>query len=143
MLNRRGFISCAICSAMGYAATEAAAQGSPQGAAPAAPSGITRTVIGKAELPGERYVVILMEAEFDPALKVARHTHPGVESSYLIAGGGVLSVKGQADRTLKAGDAFQIPAELPHAFEVGAQKTRLVITYAVDKDRPIASPAPE
>ena len=143
MLNRRGFISCAICSAMGYAATEAAAQGTAPAAAPAAPSGITRTVLGKSELPGDRYVVILMEAEFDPALKVARHTHPGVESSYLIAGGGVLSVKGQADRTLKAGEAFQIPAEVPHAFQVGAEKTKLAITYAVDKDKPLATPAPE
>jgi len=136
MLNRRGFMSCAICTAVGFAATDASAQ-APQ------PQGVTRTVLGKTELPGDVYVAILMDVEFDAGFKVQRHTHPGVESGYLITGGGVLSVKGQPDRTMKPADGFQIPFQVPHAFQVGSEKTRLAITYVVEKDKPLASPAPE
>ncbi|MFG1183457.1 cupin domain-containing protein [Xanthobacter aminoxidans] len=146
MLARRRFISCAICSLAGFAATQvggtqAMAQG--QSAPAAAPAGISRKVLGRTDMPGDKYVAILMEAEFDGGLKVARHTHPGVESTYLMAGGGVLSVKGQPDRTLAPGDGFQIPPEVPHAFQVGGDKTKLVITYIVEKDKPLATPAPE
>lgn len=136
MLNRRGFVSCAICTAVGFAATDASAQGQ-------APQGISRTVVSRTEQPGDKYVTILMEVELEPGFKVARHTHPGVESGYLLVGGGVLSVKGQPDRTMKANEGFQVPFEVPHAFQTGTEKTRLVITYVVEKDKPLASPAPE
>lgn len=138
MVNRRGFLSCAICAVAGFAATGVSAQGQPP-----QPQGISRKVLSRTDVPGGPYVAILMEAEFDGGLKVARHTHPGIESTYLIAGGGLLSVKGQPDRTLAPGDGFQIPPEVPHAFQVGADKTKLAITYIVEKDKPLSSPAPE
>ncbi|WP_029002811.1 cupin domain-containing protein [Azorhizobium doebereinerae] len=135
MLSRRGFVSCAICTAVGFAAiAEDAGAQTP---------GVTRTVLQKTEYPGEKYVSILMVAEFDANLKVARHTHPGLESTYLVAGGGTLSVKGQPDRVMAAGEGFQVPAEVPHSFQVGPEKVRLAITYVVEKDKPLASPAPE
>jgi len=139
MLNRRGFLSCAICTTAGFAALEASAQGQP----PAPPQGVKRTVLGKAELPGSNYVSILMAAEFDAGFKVARHTHPGTENGFLTAGGGILFMKGQPDRIIKAGEGFVIPFEVPHAFQNGGETTRLAITYVVDKDKPLASPAPE
>jgi quercetin dioxygenase-like cupin family protein len=74
---------------------------------------------------------------------VARHTHPGVESGYFVEGGGTLSVKGQPDRAVKAGEGFQVPPETPHSLKNGGQKSRLAITYVVEKDKPLASPAPE
>lgn len=141
MLNRRRFISsCVICATAGFAATDADAQA--PAPAPAA-TGITRTVLGKTDLPGDKYVTILMAADLEPGFLVARHTHPGIESSYVVSGGGILLVKGQADRTLQVADGFQIPPEVPHAFRTGADKTRLAITYVVEKDKPLASPAPE
>ncbi|MFG1371082.1 cupin domain-containing protein [Xanthobacter oligotrophicus] len=139
MLNRRRFISsCVICATAGFAATDADAQAP----APAA-TGITRTVLGKTDLPGDKYVTILMTADLEPGFLVPRHTHPGIESSYVASGGGILLVKGQADRTLQAADGFQIAPEVPHAFKTGAEKTRLAITYVVEKDKQLATPAPE
>jgi quercetin dioxygenase-like cupin family protein len=73
----------------------------------------------------------------------ARHTHPGVESTYIAEGGGELSVKGQPNRTLKSGDTFHIPPVVPHAWKNDAAPTKLIITYVVDKNKPLASPAPE
>jgi quercetin dioxygenase-like cupin family protein len=52
-------------------------------------------------------------------------------------------VKGQPDRAIKAGDGFQIPPEVPHSVRNGPEKSRVVATYIVEKDKPLASPAPE
>ena len=134
MLNRRGMLSCAICAATGLVATKVDAQ---------AQAGLTRTVIQKTEYPGDKHVCILMTVDIDANFLVARHTHPGVESTYLITGGGVLSVKDQPDRVLKAGEGFQIPPEVPHKLQNGPAPTRLAITYIVEKDKPLVTPAPE
>jgi quercetin dioxygenase-like cupin family protein len=43
---------------------------------------------------------------------------------------------------LKAGDGVQIPPNTPHAGgKAGTSKTRLIITYVVEKGKPLASPA--
>ena len=43
---------------------------------------------------------------------------------------------------LKAGDGFQIPPNTPHAGgKPGDARTRVLITYIVEKDKPLASPA--
>ena len=57
-------------------------------------------------------------------------------------GGFELPIQGQPTRMLKAGDAFQIPPETPHAGgKPGDAKTRVLITYIVEKGKPLASPA--
>jgi quercetin dioxygenase-like cupin family protein len=51
-------------------------------------------------------------------------------------------LEGQPTRTLKVGDGFQVPPETPHAGgKNGDQKTRIAITYVVEKGKPIASSA--
>ena len=91
-------------------------------------------------MPG--YVTLIVEAEIEPGVAVARHTHPGIESGYLIEGGLELPIQGQPTRMLKPGDAFQVPAETPHAGgKPGDKKTRVASTYVVEKGKPLASPA--
>ena len=136
MLGRRGIVSCAICSVAGLIGAAGPAQAQAQ-------SGFTRKILQRTEYPGDRYVCVLVEVEIDPNAAIARHTHPGIESSYIVSGGSILSVKGQPDREVKAGDGFQIPAEVPHSVRNGPGKTRVVATYIVEKDKPLASPAPE
>lgn len=136
MLGKRGFVSCAICAAIGLvtAGGEASAQAQP---------GFTRRILQKTEYPGDRYVCVLMEIDIDANALIPRHTHPGVESSYIVSGSSTLSVKGQPDRVLNAGDGFQIPPEVPHSVRNGPAKSRVVATYIVEKDKPLTSPAPE
>jgi quercetin dioxygenase-like cupin family protein len=136
MLRRRGFVSCAICTAVGLVASSVEANAQAAG-------GVSRTILQKIEYPGEKHVSILVAADIEANAIVARHTHPGVESSYVVSGGGTLSVKGMPDRVLKAGDGFQIPPEVPHSLRNGAEKSRIAITYIVEKDKPLATPAPE
>jgi quercetin dioxygenase-like cupin family protein len=137
MLTRRGFASCALCAITGFIATEAAAQG-----APPAAGGVTRKILSQTDGPAPGYETLLVEATIEAGAAVGRHTHPGIESAYVLEGGFELPIQGQATRMLKVGDAFQIPPDTPHAGgKAGTAKSRLVITYVVQKGKPLASPA--
>jgi hypothetical protein len=49
---------------------------------------------------------------------------------------------GSRDPWMKAGDSVQIAAETAHGGgEAGDAKTRVLVTYVVQKDKPLASPA--
>jgi len=140
MLTRRGFAgfaSCALCGITEFVAAEASAQG-----APPAGGGVTRKILSKSDGPAPGYETLLVEATIEPGVFVGRHTHPGVESAYVLEGGFELPIQGQPTKVIKPGDAFQIPPETPHAGgKPGEAKSRLIITYVVEKGKPLASPA--
>jgi quercetin dioxygenase-like cupin family protein len=131
MLNRRNIVACAICAAVGLAV----------GQRDASAQGFTRKVLSKTEYPGDKFACVLVEVEIEPNAVVDWHTHPGVESSYIDTGSSTLFVKGQPNRTLNAGDGFQIPPEVPHSVKNGPAKTKVIANYVVEKDKPLASPA--
>lgn len=134
MLKRRVF--CYLCAALGVAAgTITAAEAQSQG--------LTRTIVSTTDGPSAGYHTVLVRVEIAPGFLVARHTHPGIESAYVLEGGGVLSVHGREDQQPKPTEGFQIPPETPHSFRNGPAPTQLVISYVVEKDKPLASPAPE
>src|SRR5438874_4283688 len=111
MLTRRGFAgfaSCAICGITEFVAT-AAAQGTP----PAA-TGVTRKILSQTDGPASGYVTILVEATIEAGVAVGRHTHPGIESAYVLEGGFELPMQGQPTRKLKPGHTAQAPANPPH-----------------------------
>jgi quercetin dioxygenase-like cupin family protein len=141
MLTRRGFAGfacCAICGITGFIATDASAQGAP----PATTPGVTRKIISQTDGPVPGYVTIVAQAEIEPGATVARHTHPGIESGYILEGGFDLPIEGQTTRTYKPGDVFQVPPETPHAGKPnGDKKSVILITLVVEKGKPIASPA--
>jgi quercetin dioxygenase-like cupin family protein len=141
MLTRRGFAgfaSCALCGITEFVAAEASAQGAP----PAASGGVTRKILSKTDGPAAGYETLLVEATIEAGVSVGRHTHPGIESAYVLEGGFELPVQGQPTRVIKAGDAFQIPPETPHAGgKAGEAKYRILVTYVVEKGKPLASPA--
>ena len=103
--------------------------------------GVQRTVVkrGDTTVPGRE--AIIARVELAPGASVGRHTHPGIESSYVLEGGFELPVQGQPTRMLKAGDGFQIPPETPHAGgKASNEKCRLMINYIVQKGKPLATP---
>ena len=60
-------------------------------------------------MPG--YVTLVAEVTIDPGTLVARHTHPGIESGYVVSGGLELPIEGQPTRMLKAATAFRCPLQ--------------------------------
>src|SRR5262245_25022277 len=103
MLTRRafaGFASCAICGITEFIATEASAQGAPTATTP----GVTRKILSQSDGPVAGYETLLVEAEIEAGVAVGRHTHPGIESAFVLEGGFELPIQGQDTRMLKPGD---------------------------------------
>lgn len=134
MLTRRGFVACALCAIPGFAASGAEAQSTTT-------PGLRRTIVQRGDGPAPGYETIMVAIEIEPGATVARHTHPGVESSFVIEGETELSMDGQAPRTVRAGENFQIPTGVPHSAKNGDKPTRLSAVYVVEKGKPLASPA--
>lgn len=141
MFTRRNFTGvagCAVCGLAEFVATDAFAQG----AQPAPTPGVNRKILTQTDGPAPGYVTLLVEAEIEAGVAVGRHTHPGIESAFVLEGGFELPIEGQPTRMLKAGDGVQIPPNTAHAGgKPGTAKSRLIITYVVEKGKPLASPA--
>jgi quercetin dioxygenase-like cupin family protein len=133
MLTRRGFATCALCAVTDFLATGAEAQN--------APTGLKRTIITRTDGPMDGYETVNVRVDLDAGTLIPRHTHPGIESSYVVEGGLELTVDGEGTRTLKAGDGFQIPTRVPHGGKNGDRPTIAAVTYVVEKGKPLVSPA--
>ena len=107
----------------------------------AAQDGIKRTPLQKVDFP-EGYTTVTGLAEIQPGVSAGRHTHPGIETGYVLEGETVLSIDGQGDVTMKAGDSYVIPAGVPHdAKAVGEKPVKVLGIYVVERGKPLASPA--
>lgn len=135
MLSRRLFATCALCAAGGLIATRVDAQTPTPGA--------KRTILQQTDGPAEGYVTVLADIEIAPGATVMWHTHPGIESGFVVQGAGTLSIKGQPDQPVMAGKGFQIPIATPHSVRNGDAVMRVAATYVVEKGKPLASPAPQ
>ena len=87
-------------------------------------------------------VMVQVRAEFAETATSGRHTHPGEEIGYLLEGQLELKVDGQPTRILKPGDVFFIPAGVIHeGINTSSGTSKVIATYVVEKDKPVASPA--
>jgi quercetin dioxygenase-like cupin family protein len=103
--------------------------------------GLTRIPLQKFDVPPGERETIMGIAEIAPNTDVARHTHPGPETDYVLEGDLTVTVNGQP-KAFKAGDSFYIPAETPHAARSGANGAKVLAVYIIEKGKPLASPAP-
>jgi quercetin dioxygenase-like cupin family protein len=104
--------------------------------------GIKRTPLQKIDFPAG-YTTITAIAEIPVGGSAGRHTHPGVETGYVIEGEGELIIDGQPTKVLKPGESWAIPAGAIHdAKVVGDKPLKIMAIYIVEKDKPLATPAP-
>ena len=109
-----------------------------------APGGIKRNLLQRTDVPAGAYETVLGAAEIPGnTASIGRHTHFGVEMGTLLEGEATLSVEGQPDRVMKAGDSYLIPAGVPHDAHTGAATAKLIAVYVVEKGKPLATPAPK
>ncbi len=107
-------------------------------------SGLTRTVVTKADVSVPNREAVVARVEIAPGGFAGWHTHPGDEISYVAEGEVVLLMAGQAPRKVIAGEGFVVPAGAVHnAKNEGVAATKLVGVYVVEKGKPLASPAAE
>ena len=105
-------------------------------------SGLTRTVVGKADVsvPGREAVVARVEVA--PGAMAGWHSHPGDEISYVMEGEVTVLMAGQPPRKVVAGESFVIPGGTVHnAMNSSTAPVKLVGVYVVEKGKPLAAPA--
>lgn len=153
-LTHRASFSTLLCSSAfmlfsqsALAQAAAPQAGMPQASLPqpgaAQTGGLSRTMVGKADVsvPGREAVVAKVEVA--PGSRAGRHTHPGDEISYISEGEVDLLIDGQSPRTLKAGETFVVPAGVIHdAHNASNGTVKLIGVYVVEKGKPLATPAP-
>lgn len=98
-------------------------------------------VVQQTDGPAPGYETIVVEIEVEPGVVAPRHTHPGVESTYVIAGRADLIIDGQPPRPLQAGDVFQIPAGTAHSMKIGDEIAKACSILVVEKGKALVSPA--
>jgi quercetin dioxygenase-like cupin family protein len=94
----------------------------------------TLTTLHRAEFPGDYATVMVLIENVDGA---PRHTHPGLETTYILEGEFNLMVDGRPDQPLKPGDWFEVPAEVRTVWRTSAanQGVRSRITSSKGTNR--------
>jgi quercetin dioxygenase-like cupin family protein len=115
--------------------------GAPAAQQPATPP-LKRTVLQKSDVPNSNMETIAMIAEVVPNVLVGRHTHPGIETGYLLEGETTLYQDGKPPQSLKVGDSWQIGTGVPHDVKAGDKGAKVFLVYIVEKGKPLVSPAP-
>jgi quercetin dioxygenase-like cupin family protein len=106
-----------------------------------AQQGITRTPLSTTDFPGG-YQIVMGIAQIPANTCFDRHTHPGVESAYILEGEVLLKIEGSPEKDTKAGTGVQIPAVAPHSGCTMAAGAKVLTVHVVEKGKPLASPAP-
>ncbi len=103
----------------------------------------TRTILQQTDVPGSNYTVILAVADISPNMVAARHTHPGVEVSYVLQGECDFVIEGKGTTHVKAGQSFRLEAGVRHSVKNGASPLKILAVYTIPKGAQLATPAPE
>ncbi|WP_426434267.1 cupin domain-containing protein [Bradyrhizobium genosp. P] len=102
------------------------------------PAGIKRTDLQRHDLSAPGREAVQVRVDIEPGMAFGRHTHPGEEIIYVLAGTLEYDIDGKPPATLKAGDVLFIPAGTIHAAKnVGNVTASELATYIVEKDKPL------
>lgn len=107
---------------------------------PGAAPPIKRIPLQRFDVPGTGYETVIGMAEMAPSVAIGRHTHPGPESGFVMAGSFELLIDGQPPRLLKAGDSYQVPPGAVHDARSGPEGAKVIATYVVQKGQALAAP---
>jgi quercetin dioxygenase-like cupin family protein len=86
--------------------------------------------------------VAIAKVDFVAGAVLPMHTHPGEESGVVASGTLKIEMPGTAPLILHAGDSYLILRGAPHQPSAPDGETHVVATFATDKDKPLATPAP-
>ena len=107
-----------------------------------AQEGIKRTALGSMDFP-PGYETVKGYADIAKGACGGRHTHPGLETSFVLEQELIVKIDGQPDQHYKAGEGFQIPPGVVHdACATAANPGRVLTVHIVEKGKPLGSPAP-
>jgi quercetin dioxygenase-like cupin family protein len=103
--------------------------------------GIKRTPLQKLDFPAG-YNTVTGIAEVPAGGAAGRHTHPGMETGYVLEGELELLIDGKPPLKVKAGESYQIPDGAVHDAKAGDKPFKVLGVYIVKAGEPLAKPAP-
>jgi quercetin dioxygenase-like cupin family protein len=112
----------------------------PAPATQAAP-GIKRTIVQKMDVPGTNLETIVAVVEIAANFKAGRHTHPGNVVGYVTDGEFFITLDGQSEKQVNAGESVLVPDGTAHDEGTRDKPTKLLAVYVVEKGKPLAAPA--
>ena len=84
--------------------------------------------------------IVQVLTEIPAGVESGWHTHPGEEVGYILAGTVEMRIKNRPTLTLETGHGFLIPPGTPHnALDLGPDTGKMLSTYIVDREKPLAS----
>jgi quercetin dioxygenase-like cupin family protein len=102
---------------------------------------VTRTPLQTVVVPAYNTIMDIVDIASGGA--PGPHTHPGIETGYVLEGELNLSIAGQPDLHLKAGDSYAIPAGVVHNPKAeGANALKLLAVFVVDPYKPFSTSVP-
>lgn len=101
-----------------------------------------RTILQQSDAP-DNHTVVMAVTEIAAGMTVARHTHPGVEISYLLQGECDFIIEGLGKKHIKAGESFRLESGVKHSVVNGPGITKVLAIYIIPKGAAVATPAPE
>src|ERR1700729_52354 len=96
----------------------------------ASAQGIKRTPLQKIDFP-DGYTTVTAIAEVPAGGAAGRHSHPGIETGYVMEGELTLVIDGQPPKVLKAGESYQIPAGAIHDAKATEKPFKVLAIYIV------------
>lgn len=119
------------------ASSIAAAAVMAQGGRPNWP-GTSRTDLQRHDLGISGWETIQARIDFEPGSFATRHSHPGEEIIYVLAGSLQYQIDGSAPVILHPGDVLFVPAGAVHsARNIGKVRGAELATYIVEKGKPL------
>lgn len=106
-----------------------------------APSKGSRTTLQHVVYPAG-YEVNVIRIVLPANTNSPHHTHPGLESGYIVRGAVTISIDGQPEKVLHAGDTFETPAYVPHIVKNGPEETEILSTYITEVGKPLTTVLP-
>jgi quercetin dioxygenase-like cupin family protein len=101
-------------------------------------SEIRRTDLQRHDLSVPGREVVQARVDFGPGVMAPKHSHPGEEIVFALAGTLEYQLEGQPPVTLTAGEVLFIPAGTIHAVKnVGSGDAAELATYFVEKGKPL------
>src|SRR5258707_12062696 len=104
--------------------------------------GINRPPLQKIDFPAG-YTTVPAIAEIAAGGSAGRHTHPGVETGYVIEGESDLNIEGQPTKHFKPRHSWAIPPGTIHDGKGSGGKTmKIIAVYIVEKNKTLGQPPP-
>lgn len=101
-------------------------------------AGVTRTELQRLPAPDPAFEIVQTRTEIPVGTRSGRHSHPGPEVGYIVAGDIEFRFDDRPTQHVHTGDPFLIPAGVIHdAVNVGQVRTLMLSTYVIPVGQPL------